>query len=168
MAPNSVVILDNATTHSKQYNKPPVQSSNVKIIKNWLDINNIYYNNSANKQELLKIVKENNYYVQHTVDEIILNAGHIPLRLPPYHCELNPIELVMAQLKKIIAKHNFYYNSIEFKNLISKAFLEMDSNFWLNCIKHVVNIESQFWISDKIIYSDITNEHNYCDNFFND
>jgi transposase len=113
-APNSVVILDNATTHSKQYNKPPVQSSNVKTIKNWLDINNIYYNNSANKQELLKIVKENNFYVQHTVDEIILNAGHIPLRLPPYHCELNPIELVWAQLKKIIAKHNFNNNSIEF------------------------------------------------------
>jgi transposase len=101
------------------------------------------------------------------VDEMILNAGHIPLRLTPYHCELNPIELVWAQLKKIIAKHNFNNNSIEFKNPISKAFLEIDSNFCLNCIKHVVNIESQFWINDKIINSDITNEHNYCDNFFN-
>jgi hypothetical protein len=26
LVPKSVVILDNATTHSKQYNKPPVQS----------------------------------------------------------------------------------------------------------------------------------------------
>jgi transposase len=101
------------------------------------------------------------------MNEMILNAGHFPLRLPPYHCKLNPIELVWAQLKKIIAKHNFNNNSIEFKNLISKAFSEMDSNFWLNCIKHVVNIESQFWINDKIINIDINNEHNYCYKFFN-
>ena len=28
------------------------------------------------------------------LDDMIRAAGHIPLRLPAYHCELNPIERV--------------------------------------------------------------------------
>ncbi len=32
---------------------------------------------------------------------MVINVGYIPFRLPPYHCILNPIELVWAQLKKI-------------------------------------------------------------------
>ena len=46
---NSAIILDNASTHSRQYNRPPVKSSNMKTIKNWLINNNINFNNSAKK-----------------------------------------------------------------------------------------------------------------------
>ncbi len=100
LSPNSVVVLDNASTHSRQYNKPPTQCSTVKTIKNWLT-NKINFNINAKKQELLNIVKENTFNKNYPVDEIIRSFGHIPLRLPPYHCDLNPIELVWAQLKKL-------------------------------------------------------------------
>jgi len=166
LSPNSVVIYDNASTHSVQYNKPPVKSSTVKTIKNWLLINKIEYNQSAKKQELLKLVKENTFNNNYNVDDMVNNAGHIPLRLPPYHCILNPIELVWAQLKKIISKHNFNNNTIEFKNLISSAFQKINPTFWQNCIRHVVKIESEFWIHDKIVDNHIHNEHSYCENFF--
>jgi transposase len=165
LPPNSVVIYDNASTHSRQYNKPPTQSENKNSIKNWLILNKIKFNNNAKKCDLLKLVKENVYSKQFTVDDIIRKAGHIPLRLPPYHCELNPIELIWAQLKKIISKHNFNNNSIEFSKLISNAFKKIDSNYWRKCIGHVVKIESNFFINDKIIYNEILNEHNYCSNF---
>ncbi len=100
MPPNSVIVLDNASTHSRQYNKPPTQCSTVKTIKNWLT-NKINFNINAKKQELLNIVKENTFNKNYSVDEIVRSFGHIPLRLPPYHCDLNPIELVWAQLKKL-------------------------------------------------------------------
>jgi transposase len=166
LPPNSVVIYDNAATHSVRYNKPPVQSSTIKTIKNWLLINNIEYNQSAKKQELLKLVKENTFNNYYNVDYTVLKAGHIPLRLPPYHCILNPIELVWAQLKKSISKYNFNNNTIEFKNLISSTFKKINPTFWQNCIRHVVKIESEFRIRDKIIDNHILYEHNYCKNFF--
>jgi hypothetical protein len=55
LPPNSVVIYDNATTHSVQYNKPPVQNLTIKTIENWLLINNIEYNQRAKKTRIVKI-----------------------------------------------------------------------------------------------------------------
>lgn len=42
---------------------------------------------------------------EYRTDEIIKDHGHIPLRLPPYLCELNPIELVWADVKRCVRKH---------------------------------------------------------------
>ena len=61
----------------------------------WLDKNGHYYPPKAYVKDLWKIcqseVKDNpNYHV----DRIIREAGHIPLRIPPYHCALNPIEKI--------------------------------------------------------------------------
>ncbi len=39
LPPNSIVVFDNASTHSKQYNKPPLQSANKNTIKKWLILN---------------------------------------------------------------------------------------------------------------------------------
>jgi transposase len=159
--PCSVIVLDNAPTHSKQYNKAPVNSDNITTIRNWLKLNNISFKQNFKKSDLLKLVKENTFNYNYNVDKIIRDSGQIPLRLPPYHCELNPIELIWAQLKELISKHNFNNNTQEFKNLISEAFAKINDNFWRKCIRHTTKIESDFWISDKIIYNNILSEHNY-------
>ncbi len=65
---------------------------------------------------------------------MIRKAGHIPLRLLPYYCELNPIELIWAQLKKIISKYNFNNNSIEFSKLISNALKKLTQIFGVNAL----------------------------------
>lgn len=36
---------------------------------------------------------------KHRVDALAKQHEHVVLRLPPYHCELNPIELVRSQVK---------------------------------------------------------------------
>ena len=41
--------------------------------------------------------------MKYVVDELALKRGITVLRLPPYHCELNPIELVWAQVKGEVA-----------------------------------------------------------------
>jgi transposase len=38
-------------------------------------------------------------YDKYKIDEMEQEMGHTVLRLSPYHCELNPIELVWAQKK---------------------------------------------------------------------
>jgi hypothetical protein len=55
---------------------------------------------------------------------------------------------------------------MEFYKLVSNSFKNIDYIFWQICIRHVVKIESNFWISDKIINNELLNEHNYCKKFF--
>lgn len=40
---------------------------------------------------------------------------HIVLRLPPYHCELDPIKLIQAVVKTLIACHNVSYKLNEIR-----------------------------------------------------
>jgi transposase len=39
------------------------------------------------------------------VDKYVKEAGHVVAGLSPYHCSLNPIELVWTQLKGYVARH---------------------------------------------------------------
>ena len=43
---------------------------------------------------------------KYRVDDIIKAAGHTPLRLPPYHCDLNPIGIFYCFMRK---NSNFKY-----------------------------------------------------------
>lgn len=36
---------------------------------------------------------------KYELDEIALSMGHKVIRLQPYHCQYNPIELIWAQIK---------------------------------------------------------------------
>ncbi|KAJ8911142.1 hypothetical protein NQ315_004432 [Exocentrus adspersus] len=48
--------------------------------------------------------------------------GHIPLRLPPYHPDLNPIEMVWAQIKNNVAKRNVTFKLDDVKKLTEEEF----------------------------------------------
>lgn len=59
---------------------------------------------NALKPELLQIVKQYKAKLGHAVDELICIMGHQVLRLSPYHCIFNPIELIWAQSKTFFNK----------------------------------------------------------------
>lgn len=42
------------------------------------------------------------------VDKIALDHGHRVVRLPPYHCQYNPIELIWVQVKGYVSKRNTF------------------------------------------------------------
>jgi hypothetical protein len=45
-------------------------------------------------------------YVSYKVDGIVAEHNHNILRLPPYHPELNPVELIWATVKDWVAQNN--------------------------------------------------------------
>jgi len=106
----SIIVLDNAPTHSKRKHSVPTQQNNKKFITEWLTERKIPFPENALKIELLKIVEKNSPKKTYSVDELIRENGHIPLRLPPYHCDLNPIELIWGQAKHFFGKNNFNCN----------------------------------------------------------
>lgn len=52
--------------------------------------------------ELLALSKYHTPEKKFKIDQIAEDAGHEVIRLPPYHCNFNPIELVWAFEKVII------------------------------------------------------------------
>ncbi|XP_050294327.1 uncharacterized protein LOC126734670 [Anthonomus grandis grandis] len=153
---NSVIILDNAPYHSVQENKVPTKSSIKKDMTEWLTKNGIQHDPAARKWELFEIIQRNkppSDEKNYVVDRIIRTHGHVALRTPPYMCELNPIELVWAQLKNYIRSHNTT-GDLAMKNLaqlVQDGIESLTPLHWVNCCKHVMEIENKFWETDQIM-----------------
>ena len=60
----------------------------------------------ALKCELHSLIVSSNTVTVYVIDKIAKAAGHEVVRLPPYHCELHPIEMAWAQVKGYIRVHN--------------------------------------------------------------
>ncbi|KAK4325758.1 hypothetical protein Pmani_003701 [Petrolisthes manimaculis] len=103
---NSLIVMDNASYHSRKVNKAPAYSSRKSVIIEWLSENNISYDATLNKPELMEICRQNIEKSRYEIDDIAALQGHEVLRLPPYHCELNPIELIWAKVKTKVKKLN--------------------------------------------------------------
>ena len=71
-------------------------------MQDWLTAHQIEFPECALKQALYAIIKSTNPTPKYAVDEMAKAAGHEVVRLPPYHCELNPIELAWSQVKQYI------------------------------------------------------------------
>jgi hypothetical protein len=78
--------------HSRISKKQPTSSWTKGNIVNWLKENNIHFPAKSFKVELLNIARNDKKEKEHIVDEMSYSYGHKVLRLPPYHCQLNPIE----------------------------------------------------------------------------
>jgi transposase len=90
-------------------------------IQAWLTKHNIPFDKKLLRPELLALAKTNKPETQYIIDDIAKEKGHIILQLLPYHPDLNPIELVWAQLKKIVSSRNFN-NKLNDVLEITKAF----------------------------------------------
>lgn len=77
--------------------------------------------------------------------------GHTVVRLPPYHCDLNPIELIWAQ-KKVAASN---IGSRDVKQLTEEAFNNITVENWKNCCELVKKIEKDYYERDRTLYKNI-------------
>nr|CAH7734875.1 unnamed protein product [Callosobruchus chinensis] len=80
-------------------------------MKEWLRQRNIPFSEEMLKAQLYSLIKMYNpRYKTYATDKIMTEAGHSVLRLPPYHPDLNPIELAYASLKQYVAERNVDFN----------------------------------------------------------
>lgn len=89
---NAVVVMDNAPYHSRRLERILTTAWKKNDIQNWLVSKNISYDDNEIKTELLLKVKNvKDHFKIYVVDELAKKYKVEVLRLPPYHCELNPI-----------------------------------------------------------------------------
>lgn len=147
---NCLIVMDNAPYHSKITNKAPNRNNNKTDIIQWLVANNVVHDRSETKYELLQLVAQNKYKEKYEIDEIARSRGHEVLRLPPYHCNLNPIELIWAQVKTEIKKKNSNSDQTlkRIENLTKTAINNVSPENWRKCIRHTKEIEDKYRKND--------------------
>lgn len=144
--------MDNAPYHSRKKEKVPTTASRKADIQKWLKEKNIAYEEAELKAQLLiKVKYEKHKYQSYVVDELAKEYGVTVLRLPPYHCELNPIELIWAQVKGFVAEKNKTFKMAELKILLPEALANVTAENWKNCEGHVIKEEQKMFKLDKII-----------------
>ncbi|KAH9638425.1 hypothetical protein HF086_007732 [Spodoptera exigua] len=102
----SLVVMDNAPYHCTQTNKAPTMSSLKVDMQKWLQEKGIHFEETWTKAVLFGIIKENKGQPTYVVDELLKRHNHEVLRLPPYHCDLNPIEKIWSLVKRRVAEKN--------------------------------------------------------------
>lgn len=149
---DAVIVMDNAPYHSRKLEKVPTTATRKKDIQNWLESKNISFEPTEVRAELLKKVREHKHlYQAYVVDELAKVHGVSVVRLPPYHCELNPIELVWAQIKGYVASKNKTFKLNEVKELLPQAMATITPERWKACVEHVIKEEENFFQLDGII-----------------
>lgn len=83
------------------------------------------------------------------MDELATYYGHKVLRIPPYHCVLNPIELVWARLKSHVRKNNTTPTlSASVCEHLREGVENINSNLWSSCVDHTIKVGERYWIQD--------------------
>lgn len=86
IAPNSVIVMDNAAYHSTQIEKMPTSTWRKRDIKEWLIKKGAQPGDELLKNQLLLLTKQYITGKKYLIDTIAEEAGHRVVRLPPYHC----------------------------------------------------------------------------------
>ncbi|XP_063382868.1 uncharacterized protein LOC134669294 [Cydia fagiglandana] len=140
--PNSVIVMDNAPYHSRKLEKTPILKTKKAEIQEWLRSKNIAFGPKEYKEQLLKRVRKvKKKYEKYVVDEKAKERGITVIRLPPYHCELNPIELIWAQVKGEIAAKNKTFKLKELRDLLPEALGNVTAANWKSCEDHTIKEE---------------------------
>ncbi|RVE41990.1 hypothetical protein evm_013365 [Chilo suppressalis] len=103
--PNSTIIMDNAPYHSVQIDKVPTSANKKADLVAWLQRKGVEADMSLLKVEWLHLVKLHKPpRPTYAIDQLAEEHGHKVIRLPPYHCQYNAIELIWAQVKGYASK----------------------------------------------------------------
>lgn len=152
LEPGSIIVMDNAPYHSVKIEKTPTTAWNKQQIIDWLQSKGIPMDMSYLKKELLKKAADiAPQYDKYLIDETARSNGLEILRLPPYHCKLNPIELVWAQIKNYIGANNSTFKMADVKTLFYDAIQLVDADRWKKCCDHIIKEENTMWDLDDVM-----------------
>ncbi|XP_008189979.1 uncharacterized protein LOC103311918 [Acyrthosiphon pisum] len=159
---NSIIVMDNASYHSVKKDPVPTTAWKKDDIINWLKSKDIVFDKPMVKFRLLDKVNEikplHNKYV---IDEEALKTNRHILRLPPYHCELNPIELAWSVVKNHVKQNNTTFKLNDVKQLLIEGVQKVTSDMWANFVSHTIKEEDKLYEIDFITENMLDNEESH-------
>ncbi|XP_072389644.1 uncharacterized protein [Diabrotica undecimpunctata] len=134
----SLIVLNNAPYHSMLLHKTPNTGWSKSAIEEWLTEKNIPYFHMMFKIELLLIISQIKPQIKYIVDDMAERYGHKVLRLPPYHCLFNPIELIWSIAKNYYNRHigRDGKSANNYLNMWHDTLYMITPDMWKNSINH--------------------------------
>ncbi|XP_025192636.1 uncharacterized protein LOC112592697 [Melanaphis sacchari] len=160
---NAVIVMDNAPYHSVKIEKCPTTNWRKADIIAWLQSKGEQVDNTMLVIELLDQVKKlKPLYNNYVIDEMVKANNKIVLRLPPYHCELNAIELAWAIVKKHVKDNNKTFKLQDIKHLLVEGVNKVSPDMWKNFVGHVIKEEEKAWSLDNVVQDLMSAENQPC------
>lgn len=145
---NSNIIMDNASYHNKvSAHSPPTPLSSKNKIIEWLEDNKVSSSRDSLKPELVEILRKLAPEPIYEIDEIAQSHGHKVIRTPPYHPELQPIEICWGVVKNHIAR-NCNFTMDKLIKQLNSGFERVTRKTCVKIINKIRAVENKFWEED--------------------
>ncbi|XP_034183697.1 uncharacterized protein LOC117605942 [Osmia lignaria lignaria] len=142
----AVIVIDNAPCHSMKLEKYPTMSWKKNDIIRWLIAKGEKVEPWYVKAQLVQISRKLRRY-EYVIDEYARLHGHTVVRLPPYHSELNPIELAWAKIKEYVWARS---TTCDIQTLVLEAVENVSAESWQNFIRRTTEEENRYCQLDHI------------------
>ncbi|CAF4890667.1 unnamed protein product [Pieris macdunnoughi] len=127
-------------------------------MQSWLAEKGIAFTSDMLKSELYDIIKKHKEsHKIYSIDKILQEHNHRVLRLPPYHPDLNPIEMAWAAIKGHVSSKNVKWNITRVMELVKEKVDQMGPNEWKALCEKTKKIENEYIENDHII-DDLTDQ----------
>ena len=145
----AVIVMDNASYHSVKTEESwnPTSSSTKVQMQEWLTRNGVEWTADMLKVKLYQLVKANEKDPVYLCDQKATQEGFKVLPLPPYHCTLNPIELIWAWVKHEVADQNKTFRMGDVESLTKDALTKVIPGQWQKACQHCNNLCDIAWKS---------------------
>lgn len=151
---NSVIVIDNKPPYSVKTEEIPDTSWKKADIVKWLQEKGEIVDINMIKIELLQIVEK----FRETLDKYVVNVlaqkvNKIILRLPPYHKELNAIDMVWSVVKQHLKEKrlNTTFEVHEVMRLLQEVIDKITPDNWAEFVQHVIEEEKKLWKIDYLM-----------------
>jgi len=141
--------MDNAPYHKVlSASSPPTPACSKDKIRAWLMKNQIPCGKDLLKAELVTVLQKMTLSPPiYEVDDLAEKWGHEVVRTPPYHPELQPIEICWGVVKNHIARNcNFTLPNLKLQ--LEEGFTKVKASTCAKIIKKIKEKEDQFWQED--------------------
>ncbi|KAH9150459.1 hypothetical protein AeRB84_006694 [Aphanomyces euteiches] len=142
-----VIHMNGAKYHKHNTQQWPTSASTKLEIQLWLSNAGILFDAGVTKAELLETVKSSRGPPTYAAQVIASEHGHTLLFTPPYHLELQPIELIWGAVKDKIACRPSK-NISELMSRLKNSFGKVTSHQWIASYRKVQEFEDTYTNDD--------------------
>jgi len=148
--PNSVIVIDNAPYHMEKVDCIPTNAMPKTDIQVWLASKGVLWLPDMIKRELLVLVNNiKDRYEEYRIDRHAESRGHKILRLPPFHCELSPINMIWAEVRGYVAQRNSTFQVAAVEALTRQALAQITEEVWSKYVSRALKEEDFMWDLDS-------------------
>jgi hypothetical protein len=155
---NSVLLVDKAAYHNVRLNPAPTSSSRKSAMIDCLSGRGIPFSDRMCKPELYSLIKLRlPRFKTFKIDALFAEHGHSALRLPSYHTDLIPIELIWASMKEYVARKNDCFRLDDTMKLAEETFNIFTKEEWSSRCNNTRQCE-QNYLRLELIIDDISEQ----------